>query len=60
MFLRDGLTAESTRRTPLKLKRPDQIANAERQVTEWEPNPAECETIGGAGRSMGLELGNVR
>jgi hypothetical protein len=25
---------------------PDQIAEAERLVAAWEPNPAECETIG--------------
>ncbi len=25
---------------------PDQLAEAERLVAEWEPNPAECETIG--------------
>ena len=25
---------------------PDQIAEAERLLTEWQPNPAECETIG--------------
>ena len=25
---------------------PDQIAEAERLVAEWEPNPAECEAIG--------------
>ncbi len=25
---------------------PEQIAQAERLLAEWEPNPAECETIG--------------
>ncbi len=25
---------------------PAQISEAERLVTEWEPKPAECETIG--------------
>ncbi len=25
---------------------PDQLAEAERLVAEWEPNPAECEAIG--------------
>ena len=25
---------------------PTQIAEAERLVSEWKPNPAECETIG--------------
>ncbi len=25
---------------------PDQLAEAERLVAEWEPNPAECEIIG--------------
>ncbi len=31
----------------MRLIQPDQLAEAERQVAEWEPNPAECETIGG-------------
>ena len=31
---------------------PDQIAEAERLVSEWEPNPAECETITAPVRSL--------
>jgi TPR repeat protein len=39
-------TAEQYRNRLSQEMTPAQIAEAERLVAEWEPNPAECETIG--------------
>ena len=41
---KDGRVTPTSPNSIAQQLTPDQIAEAERSVAEWQPNPAECET----------------